>query len=127
MKESERSLFKMRIKKNINELKSIKGKITFILLLLYMKMSNLSVKAGALKDTKLATGTIKLIDDATTILLGLVLAIGVLLGLYFFIRKNAADEQEQPRWDKRLKTDIFCTIGGTVFSAVLKVVVGYYA
>jgi len=97
-------------------------------------LSNITVLAdtkskssgGSFSSSVLATGTINLINDISTWLLVLVPSVGSLCALVFFLRKNAANEQEQGQWDRRLKITAFCVIGGTVASAMINVITGYY-
>lgn len=97
-------------------------------------LSNITVLAdtkskssgGSFSSSVLATGTINLINDISAWLLVLVPSVGSLCALVFFLRKNAANEQEQGQWDRRLKITAFCVIGGTVVSAMINVITGYY-
>ncbi len=81
---------------------------------------------GSFSSSVLATGTTNLINDISAWLLVLVPSVGSLCALVFFLRKNAANEQEQGQWDRRLKITAFCVIGGTVVSAMINVITGYY-
>ncbi|SFR77584.1 hypothetical protein [Anaeromicropila populeti] len=83
-------------------------------------------EGGGFKSSKLATGTVNLINDLSNWLLILVPSIGLTCALYFFIRKSAANEQEQHQWDKRLKITFGCIVGGTVASAMISTITGYY-
>lgn len=84
------------------------------------------VYANSFSSSKLATGTQNLINDVSAWLLILVPIVGGACAGYFFLRKNAADEQEQHIWDKRIKTTIVCIIGGTIASAMINTITSYY-
>ncbi|MDA3846933.1 MAG: hypothetical protein PF505_10405 [Vallitaleaceae bacterium] len=51
--------------------------------------------ASEVGDSKLATGTQDLINDLTVWLMILAPIVGVVLLIYFFIRRSAADEMDQ--------------------------------
>ena len=77
-------------------------------------------------DSKLATGTTKLIDDLTNWLLILAPVLAVLLIGYYLLRKSASDEMDAKRWDSRIKVTIICTIGVVVASGLITMIIGYY-
>ncbi len=87
-----------------------------------------TVYAGATKieGSKLATGTQKLIADATTWLMVLAPVVAGLLIIYFCIRRSAADEMDQKKWNSRIIAAIVSCIGAVLGSATLGVIVGYY-
>ena len=100
-----------------------------VLTALFVALSRGStVYAGATKieGSKLATGTQKLIADATTWLMVLAPVVAGLLIIYFCIRRSAADEMDQKKWNSRIIAAIVSCIGAVLGSATLGVIVGYY-
>lgn len=100
-----------------------------VLTALFVALSRGStVYAGATKieGSKLATGTQKLIADATTWLMVLAPVVAGLLIIYFCIRRSAADEMDQKKWNSRIVTAIVSCIGAVIGSATLGIIVGYY-
>lgn len=82
--------------------------------------------ADDVKDSKLAKGTEALINDVTTWLMILAPIVAVLLIIYFFIRRSAADEMDQKKWNNRIGVAIISTIGAVLASATLNLIIGYY-
>lgn len=108
--------------------KKLVNRAVMIYCMVVFFMAKIDIFAGENKfsNSKLATGTMSLLNDVTTWLMGLIPILGGLLALYFFGRKSAANEQEQHIWDKRLKVTGGCIIGGTVASSIITVVTSYY-
>lgn len=79
-----------------------------------------------IEGSKLAKGTQKLIADATTWLMVLAPVVAGLLIIYFCIRRSAADEMDQKKWNSRIIAAIVSCIGAVLGSATLGVIVGYY-
>lgn len=88
---------------------------------------SINVAAESFESSKIATGTIKLIQDLTN--WGLILApiIGALFVIYFFIRRGAADEADQKQWNKRIGVALVSTVGAVLATAIIQLVVKYYA
>lgn len=82
--------------------------------------------AEDLSSTKLVTGLQKLIDDATSLIMGLAIPVTVLFVIYFLIRRSSADEQDQKRWGDRAKAAMVCGVGAIVAGGVIKAVAGYF-
>lgn len=61
-----------------------------------------TVYASGISQSKLATGTQKLIGDATSWLMILAPVVAGLLIIYFCIRRSAADEMDQKKWNNRI-------------------------
>lgn len=97
-----------------------------ILLWFSIMLQRINVKAGGIQNTKLFTGTQKLAEDLTSGLMGLALIVGTVFIVYFFIRKQAADETDQKMWDKRIRTAAISAIAVFCVATVLKVAVGYF-
>lgn len=68
-----------------------KTSIAFYLLLL----TSTTAYASDIGSSQLATGTEELIDDLTVWLMILAPIVGIVLIIYFFIRRSAADEMDQ--------------------------------
>lgn len=102
---------------------------TSVLAALFVALARGStVYAGATKieGSKLAKGTQKLIADATSWLMVLAPVVAGLLIIYFCIRRSAADEMDQKKWNSRIVAAIVSCIGAVLGSATLGVIVGYY-
>lgn len=94
--------------------------------LVVMMMSTVPVMADTVQDSQIVKGTEKLIQDVTTWLMVLAPIVGVLLIIYFFIRRSAADEIDQKKWNNRIVTVIVSVIGAVLASATLNLIIGYY-
>jgi energy-coupling factor transporter transmembrane protein EcfT len=68
-----------------------KSSIVFYILF----VTSTTTYASEVGDSKLATGTQDLINDLTVWLMILAPIVGVVLLIYFFIRRSAADEMDQ--------------------------------
>lgn len=113
------------------KIKSLKMKVTNLLktifgTLVVMMMSSVPVMADTVQDSQIVKGTEKLIQDVTTWLMVLAPIVGVLLIIYFFIRRSAADEIDQKKWNNRIVTVIVSVIGAVLASATLNLIIGYY-
>ncbi len=91
-----------------------------------MLANSTTVYASGISQSKLATGTEKLIGDATTWLMVLVPVVAGLLIIYFCIRRSAADEMDQKKWNNRIVVAIVSCIGAVLGSATLNIIIGYY-
>ncbi len=76
--------------------------------------------------SKIATGTVKLVADATSWLLVIAPSVSVLLIIYYLIRKGMSDEMEHKKWNSRIVVTIVSCIGAVVASVLINVLVGYY-
>lgn len=77
-------------------------------------------------ESKIATGTAKLVSDATSWLLVIAPSVSVLLIIYYLIRKGMSDEMEHKKWNSRIVVTIVSCIGAVVASVLINVLVGYY-
>jgi ABC-type molybdate transport system permease subunit len=82
--------------------------------------------APSVSDSKIAKGTEKLIQDVTTWLMVLAPVVAGLLIIYFCIRRSAADEMDQKKWNNRIVVAIVSCIGAVLGSATLNLIIGYY-
>lgn len=76
--------------------------------------------------SKIATGTVKLVSDATSWLLVIAPSVSVLLIIYYLIRKGMSDEMEHKKWNSRIVVTIVSCISAVVASVLINVLVGYY-
>lgn len=109
----------LKIRKNLKVIEKI-GLVTTSLL-----FYTTTCFAG-IGDSKLATGTTKLINDLTNWLLILAPVLTVLLIGYYLLRKSSSDEMDSKRWDTRIKVALICCIGVVVASGLITVIIGYY-
>ncbi|GHV19502.1 hypothetical protein FACS189425_10150 [Clostridia bacterium] len=89
-------------------------------------MPELMLLAG-ITDSVLAKGTEKLIGDMTTWLLVLAPIVGGALVIYFFIRRGAADEMDQKKWNNRITTALVSVVGAVLGSVLIKIILSYYS
>lgn len=82
--------------------------------------------AEDLSSTKLVTGLTKLINDASTVLMGVAIPVAALAAAFFLIRRSMADQQDQKQWGDRAKAAIFCGIGAVVVGGLIKVLASYF-
>jgi ABC-type molybdate transport system permease subunit len=82
--------------------------------------------APGVSESKIAKGTEKLIQDVTTWLMLLAPVVAGLLIIYFCIRRSAADEMDQKKWNNRIVVAIVSCIGAVLGSATLNLIIGYY-
>ena len=82
--------------------------------------------SGAINDSKIVKGTEKLIGDVTTWLMVLAPIVAGLLIIYFCIRRSAADEMDQKKWNTRIIAAVISCIGAILGSATLNLIIGYY-
>lgn len=111
---------------NNQKRKQRKTVMMIISLVIIVAITTMSVCAEGLLDSKLVTGTQKLVQDASTVLSILCpliggVAYGVCMG-----RKAAAEEQDQPMWKKRATQAIIAGVGGCLGNAIIAAVAHYY-
>lgn len=93
----------------------------------FMLMNSIpAYAAGSIQDSQIAKGTQKLIQDATTWLMVLAPVMAGLLIIYFCIRRSAADEMDQKKWNNRIVVAIVSCIGAVLGSATLNIIIGYF-
>lgn len=114
---------KRKIKKAVIKLRAA-GAAAFAAFL--MMANRTTVYASGISESKLAKGTEKLIADATTWLMVLAPVVAGLLIIYFCIRRSAADEMDQKKWNNRIVVAIVSCIGAVLGSATLNIIIGYY-
>jgi len=82
--------------------------------------------AGGVQGSSIVTGTENLIRDVTTWLMVLAPVAAGLLIIYFCIRRSAADEMDQKKWNNRIVVAVVSCIGAVLGSATLNLILGYY-
>ena len=115
------------MRKTIKAWREKAAKINVLAVLLFM-MNTMTAYAssGGIGGSKLATGTQQLIQDSTTFLMVIAPVVAGLLIIYFCIRRSAADEMDQKKWNNRIAVAIVSCIGAVLGSATLNVIIGYY-
>lgn len=91
-----------------------------------MILSSNPVFADGFGNSVFATGTKNLIKDIGTYMLILAPISGGVLGVYFFIRRQAADEMDQKKWNDRIKVTIISTLGAVLVSTAIVLIASYY-
>jgi ABC-type molybdate transport system permease subunit len=89
-------------------------------------MFSMPASAAGINSSKIVTGTEKLINDVTTWLMVLAPVVAGLLIIYFCIRRSAADEIDQKKWNNRIIVAIVSCIGAVLGSATLNLILSYY-
>lgn len=84
------------------------------------------VFANPITNSKPFVSAMKLANDGTTALLILVPVIGVILYIYFNVRKGAADEMDHKMWDKRKTVVLYSTVGAFIASAIFNIISQYF-
>ena len=84
------------------------------------------VLAETIQESKIFTGTIKMLNDGTTALMIAAPIVGGLLIAYFLIRRSAADEMDQKPWNKRVFVALVSVVGVELVSVIINVVTSYY-
>ncbi|BCJ93534.1 hypothetical protein acsn021_11030 [Anaerocolumna cellulosilytica] len=106
-----------------------KDKIRFLGILFFLFCSKTTVLAdddNKIANSKFGTGFINLANDASAFLLVASPIVGGVCALYFLIRKNAADEQDQKKWNQRLIITGICVIGAVLVTGTINVVTSYF-
>lgn len=97
----------------------------FIFLLIFTIIPN-TVLADGIRNSKLATGTEKLLNDLEDYLPIIAGSVGAVIVIYLFIRRAGADEMDKKKWTDRIHTAIFSTIGAVVGATIVSVFISYY-
>jgi len=98
----------------------------FLLSAFLMLTASIPAYAADVNDSAIVKGTEKLIGDVTTWLMVLAPIVAGLLIIYFCIRRSAADEMDQKKWNTRIIAAIVSCIGAILGSATLNLIIGYY-
>ena len=111
-----------------NFIEKTKEKILLTLVSVYTvsMISTPVYAADGVSNSQIVKGTEKLINDTTAWLMILAPVLAGLLIIYFCIRRSAADEMDQKKWNNRIVVAIVSCIGAVLGSATLNLIVGYY-
>lgn len=101
------------------------GKAFSVAVIMFL-MNSRTAYASSISQSRLALGTERLIKDATAWLMILAPILAGLLIIYFCIRRSAADEMDQKKWNNRIVVAIVSCIGAVLGSATLNIIIGYY-
>jgi ABC-type molybdate transport system permease subunit len=118
----------MKVKTTIEKVSGLLKKVyAAVIFISVSAMSTLpAYAADTVQNSKLVTGTEKLIGDVTTWLMVLAPVVAGLLIIYFCIRRSAADEMDTKKWNNRIVVAIVSCIGAVLGSATLNLIIGYY-
>jgi ABC-type molybdate transport system permease subunit len=89
-------------------------------------MTAVPASAAGVNDSNIVKGTEKLIGDVTTWLMVLAPVVAGMLIIYFCIRRSAADEMDQKKWNNRIVVAVVSCIGAVLGAATLNLILGYY-
>lgn len=107
-------------------IKRLRVASTGVLTTLIFLFNSAPAYATTIGNSQIAKGTQKLIQDATTWLMVLAPVAAGLLIIYFCIRRSAADEMDQKKWNNRIVVAVVSCIGAVLGSATLNLIIGYY-
>ncbi|WP_294855242.1 hypothetical protein [uncultured Oscillibacter sp.] len=82
--------------------------------------------AGGLAGSTLGVGLKELISDVSALLIVLCPLTAAAAAGFFAIRRSMSDEQDGKLWEKRIKTAIFCGVGGCLVSSVITLLASYF-
>lgn len=89
-------------------------------------LSAVPVVAEGVKDSQIVKGTEKLISDITVWLMVLAPVIAGMLIIYYCVRRSAADEMDQKKWNNRIVVAVVSCIGAVLGSATLNLILSYF-
>lgn len=101
-------------------------KIGRLLLLLQCLSCKLMVNATSLESTKLVQGTLKLIDDATTVAMLFIGGVTVVCELVIGFKYMVGEEDEKPKFKKTAKITLAVGILIICVAGLVNVVFGYF-
>lgn len=113
-------------------LKNAKSKVIYLLTLLFLFTNRVVIYAAStdggnkITSSKAGSGLKNLLTDVSSFLLIISPIAGGVFAIYFFIRKNAADEQDQKQWNKRLVITAVSVIGAVLVSSAITLLTGYF-
>lgn len=107
-------------------MKTLKKIVAVIYAAVTMAALNISAFASGLEQSAAVTGTKKLLNDVSNVLLVVAPIAGVVCVTYFAIRHGAADEMDQKKWKQRIVVAVVSVIVAVLASALITTLVGYY-
>jgi len=102
-------------------------KLSAVLLSAFFTLTMAIPVYAGINDSPIVKGTEKLIGDVTTWLMILAPIVAGLLIIYFCIRRSAADEMDQKKWNTRIVAAVVSCIGAILGAATLNIIIGYYS
>lgn len=110
-------------------MKNLMRKIKTIFITLFIATANSSLvfadDNNPITTSKPFQGLKTMLEDATSALMIIAPIVGVLLFIYFNIRKGAADEMDHKMWDKRKNVVLISTVSVFIASAFISLLVSY--
>ncbi len=100
--------------------------ITALIMIAFVSHNMALPTYASITNSKIVTGTERLIGDVTTWLMVLAPVVAGLLIIYFCIRRSAADEMDTKKWNNRIIVAVVSCIGAILGSATLNLIIGYY-
>lgn len=101
-------------------------KIRNVLILLFIVLISNVCFASGVGNLSLYTGTMKMLNDVTTMLLAVFPVVAVVLIVIFNICKSSAEQQEQQMWGKRIRTVVISLIIGECSAGLISWITSYY-
>ena len=92
---------------------------------------NTMVYADSIASSKLATGLERLVNDATTWLMGIIITVGIFTILVALFMKSkptvsGGDEMDLKRWDRTIKTAIICMVASVLVKGLVSIILSYF-
>lgn len=110
----------------MNKLKKAAATISAAFSMLMLNISAFAAGTGGLETSKVVTGTQKLLDDITNVLLILAPVVAAACIIYFAIRHSGADEMDQKKWKQRMIVAAVSAVVAVLASALVKLLISYY-
>ena len=114
------------VKKVSAKLLTMKSRVVLILSLFFSFLPCDVAMANKIADSAAGKGIVNLVNDASAFLLLISVGVSGLCGLYFFIRKTAADEQDQKKWNNRLIITAYCAVGAVLVTSTINLLTSYF-
>lgn len=110
---------KNKLAKELNE-------IVIVAVFVQCMFSEMSVHANQLENLKMVTGTKKLIQDGTVVLLVIEALLIAFLMIVQLIQYQMADDNEKPKHKKSAKTTLYVGIIVMSITTIVPVILSYY-
>lgn len=112
-----------------NRFKKVREKLKMAMMIagIILMHMNVNVYASGLQSTKLYTGTIRLLNDATTAGIVIIGALATGVEIVLFIKYLTADLNERPQAVKGMKLTLLVTIVAVTIVGSFKAVLSYYS
>lgn len=106
--------------------KNLAGRVGATVMVLALSLASTASANDGVMGSTFYTGTAKMINDVSTALTVLCPIAAAVFAAFFFIRRGMADEQDGKMWSRRIMVAVICGVGGTLTTALIAVVSGYY-